>query len=91
MIRAQGERIVVICDSELIGKKFKQGRLELEVKESFYRGEETSVDECLAALREATIGNLVGSIVEHAIRAGILERSNVVYIQNVPHAQLVRL
>ena len=90
-IRTQGETLVVICDAELIGKKFKQGKLKLEVKESFYRGEEAGVDECLTALREATIANLVGSIVEHAIRAGILERANVVRIQNVPHAQLVRL
>ena len=91
VIRTQGEVLVVVCDPELLGKKFKQGELRLEVKESFYRGAEASVEECIAALREATIANLVGSIVGHAIKAGIIERANVLRIQNVSHAQLVRL
>lgn len=90
VIRTQDEVLVVVCDSELLGKKFKQGKLKLEVNESFYRGAEASVEECLTALREATIANLVGSIVRHAVKVGIIERSNVLKIQNVPHAQLVR-
>lgn len=90
MIRTQGEVLVIVCDPELLGKKFKQRELRLDVKESFYRGTEASVKECIAALREATIANLVGSIVGHAIQAGIIERANVIRIQNVLHAQLVR-
>ncbi len=82
--------LVIVCDPELLGKKFKQRELRLDVKESFYRGTEASVKECIAALREATIANLVGSIVGHAIQAGIIERANVIRIQNVLHAQLVR-
>ncbi|MDH5685866.1 MAG: DUF424 family protein, partial [Hadesarchaea archaeon] len=38
VVRTQGEVLVVVCDPELLGKKFKQGELKLEVKESFYRG-----------------------------------------------------
>lgn len=90
VVRTQGEVLVVVCDPELLGKKFKQGELKLEVKESFYRGTEASVEECLAALREATIANLVGSIVWHAVKVGIIERANVFKIQNVLHAQLFR-
>lgn len=90
-IRTQGENMVIVCDEELLGKKFKNGELRLEVKESFYKGEKASVEDCLAALRSATIGNLVGSIVEHAMKAGIIESGNVLRFQKVPHAQLVRL
>ena len=90
VIRTQGEVLVIVCDPELLGKKFKQRELRLDVKESFYRGTEASVKECIAALREATIANLVGSIVGHAIQAGVIERANVIRIQNVLHAQLVR-
>ena len=91
VIRTQGEVLVVVCDPELLGKKFRQGELMLEVKESFYRGDEASIEDCMAALREATIANLVGSIVGHAVKAGLIGRANVLKIQNVPHAQLVRL
>lgn len=90
-VQVRDEVIVIVCDAELIGREFKQGELKLEVKGSFYGGKEASVGECLDAIREATIANLVGSIVEHAIQAGIIERENVIRIQDVPHAQLVRL
>lgn len=90
-IRTQGETMVIVCDEELLGKKFTNGEFKLEVKESFYRGEKASMEDCLTALRSATIGNLVGSIVEHAVKAGIIERGNILYFQKVPHAQLVRL
>ena len=32
--------VVAICDSNLVGKKFEEGKRQLDVKESFYRGEE---------------------------------------------------
>lgn len=89
--RTQGEVLVIICDSELIGKKFEEGDIKLKVKRSFYGGEETSTEECLDALKDATIANMVGSIVEHAVKAGLVHPSNVIRIQNVPHAQMVRL
>lgn len=83
-IRERAEVIVVVCDAELVGKKFEQGGLKLDVKGSFYRGREASIDECLDALRGATIANLVGSVVEHAVRAGIVERTSVIHIQKIP-------
>ena len=32
--------IVAVCDSSILGKKFEQGNLQLDLKESFYKGEE---------------------------------------------------
>ena len=82
--------MVTVCDAELFGKEFKEGKLRLKIERSFYEGKEASVEECLEALRGATVANLVGSIVEHAIRAGLIDRENVIKVQKVPHAQLVR-
>lgn len=90
-IQTQGENLVVICDKELLGKKFKDGKLQIEVKESFYGGKEESVDKCIEALRNATIANMLGSIVECAVEEGIVDRSMVLRIKGVQHAQLVRL
>jgi len=89
-LRTQSEILVVVCDEELLGKKLKHGEFRLEVKESFYKGEKASVGDCLVALQNATMGNLVGSIVEHAVKAGIIEPGNVLHFKKVPHAQLVR-
>jgi len=91
VIHANKEKLVVVCDSELLGKTFRKKHLRLEVKENFYCGKEVSVRECLEALRSATIANLVGSIVNEAIKAGMIEESCVISFRGAPHAQLVRM
>jgi len=32
-------KVVAICDSEILGKKFEEGKKQLHLKESFYQGE----------------------------------------------------
>lgn len=85
------ENVVAICDSELFGEEFREGKFKLEVDRSFYEGEEVSVDKCLEALSDATIANMVGSIVERAIEAGYVDSENVLEIDGVPHAQMARI
>ncbi len=87
----QGETLVTICDEKLLGKKFTKGEMTLEVDPSFYRGEEVSIDRCIEALKSATIANMVGSIVEHAIKAELVKIENVIELEKVPHAQIVRM
>lgn len=82
---------MAICDVELFGKEFREGELRLKVEENFYKGEEASVEECLEVLKDATIANLVGSIVDSAIEAGYVDSDNVLEIEGIPHAQMVRL
>jgi len=91
IVQTPNENLVIVCDRELLGKKFNDGKLQIEVKESFYGGHEASVEKCIAALRNATIANLLGSIVDCAVDAGIIDRCNVIGINGVRHAQLVRL
>jgi len=91
VLHRNDETLVVICDRELLGKTLRREGMKLEVKESFYEGEEVSVEDCLEALREATIANLVGSIVEHAIKVGIIDERSVFRFEQIPHAQLVRM
>ncbi|KXA92119.1 hypothetical protein AKJ64_03975 [candidate division MSBL1 archaeon SCGC-AAA259E17] len=85
------EIVITICDLELFGENFQEGDVKLEIDESFYGGEEATVDECLDALKEATIANMVGSIVEHAIEIGYVDPENVLEVEGVPHAQMARL
>ena len=37
--------VVALCDSELLGKKFEEGDFQLDIKESFYKGDEVSEEE----------------------------------------------
>jgi hypothetical protein len=84
--------LVAACDTELLGGTFRDGKLKLEVKESFYKGVQTSVQDALSAIDQADIANLVGTaIVEAAVRERLVDPSAVVHIGGVPHVQIVRM
>ena len=90
--KARGETVVAMCDCGILGKTFKEGELKITVSERFYRGYLVDVDECEPYLREASIGNFVGDLsVSKAIEMGLVEEKNVIRIDGVPHAQMVRM
>ena len=84
-------KIVALADSELIGKKFVDGNLQLDIKESFYDGEEISEEKAIEILRCADADdssfNIVGKrAVNAALKAGIVGKSGVIKIKGIPHA-----
>ncbi|MEM2282223.1 MAG: DUF424 family protein [Candidatus Hadarchaeales archaeon] len=85
------EVLVIVCDAELLGREFREGKLVLKVDEKFYQGREASLEECMRMIREATIANLVGSVVERAISEGLIDPKKVVRVQGVPHAMMVKM
>jgi len=86
------ETLIAVCDKEILGKKFKEGPLQVEILPEFYGNEAASLDEVEAALNSATIANFAGCrAVEHAIRLGYVERENVLSIDGVLCAQMVRM
>jgi len=90
--RVRGEILVAVCDSELIGKTFREGDLKIEVKESFYGDRDVGEEEVKRALRMATIANITGKrAVELAIKLGIIDKENVLKIGECWHAQMVVL
>lgn len=86
------ETIVAVCDSELLGRTFRQGELHLSVNEEFFKGLLASEHDVKAALRSATIANLVGKrAVDCGIASGMIDDQCVITIEGVPHAQMVVL
>ncbi len=89
----QGNDLLIgACDEELIGKKFEEGSLQIDVSKSFYDGERVSSDVLKKFLEEATIANLVGKeTVDCAIKIGLVDPDCVLKIKGIPHAQMVRM
>ncbi len=89
----QGSDLLIgACDEELIGKKFEEGKLQIDVSKSFYDGERVSPDVLKKFLEEATIANLVGKkTVKCAVDIGLVDPSCVLKIKGIPHAQMVRM
>jgi len=81
--------IVAICDSELIGQKFEQGDFQLNVKESFYKGEEKTPEQTMQIMqdmqKEDATFNIVGKkSCNIALKAGIIDKDSIKEIQDIP-------
>jgi hypothetical protein len=83
--------VVAICDSDLIGKYFSEGKRQLDLREGFYKGEEVSLADLInliekQALEDATF-NIVGKeSINASIKAGLITPSVVDKIAGIPFA-----
>ena len=85
--------IVALADAELIGKKFvdEKSNLQIDVKESFYDGEEIDENKAIKLMKDANSDdasfNVVGKrAIECALKAGIVDKKGIIKIKGVPHA-----
>lgn len=86
--------IVSICDSDLLGKKFEQGKFQLDVKETFFKGEKTSEKKVLEIMqnmsKEDATFNIVGEkSVNTALKTGIVSQEQIKKIQDIPFALIL--
>jgi hypothetical protein len=83
--------IVAVCDSDLYGKKFEEENKQIDLSGEFFKGEENSVEDVeeimIDAMKDDAMFNLVGrESCNVAIRLGIIEEENILYVQGVPIA-----
>ena len=84
--------LVAVCDKDLMGKNFEEGELTLKISERFYKGEEATEGDVITSLRRATIANLVGKrTIKCAVDNDFIEEASVIFVDGVPHAQMVKL
>ncbi len=92
-VKKVGQNVVLaVCDCDLLGKTLREGKIVFRIKDEFYKGKRTTVDEAVGLIGNSTIVNLVGkTCVEVAIREGFVHPDAVLNIEGVPHAQIVKL
>ena len=84
--------LVSVCDADILGETFEQGKLSLTVDPEFYDGEEATPGEVVESLAAASVANLVGTeAVETAIEHGFVEEANVLEFEETLHAQYLRM
>ena len=86
--------IIAICDSDLLGKRFEEGNLQLDVKENFFKGEEKSAEEiiniCKDMKKEDATFNIMGKeSCDTAKKAGIIKEENIGEIGGIPYALIL--
>lgn len=89
-----GTKVLAVCDKELLGKRFEEKSLQLDLTTRFYQGTEINENDILILFKSANIINLVGEeSVNVGIRAGLVmaNKKSVLTIKKIPHAQVVRM
>ena len=81
--------ILCLCDKELIGKRFEDKDLVLDINERFYNGKEIDKD-IKKMIENANIINVVGKeSIKFLIDNKIINKDGIKKIAGVPHAQVL--
>lgn len=81
--------VVALCDANLIGKKFEEGKKQLDCRKNFYKDKLINKEEAIKLLQklsdnDATF-NIVGKkSIQTAIEAGLITQNAVNTVQNIP-------
>ena len=87
---SDGRVMLAICDPNLLGKKFEEGKLQLDLSSDFYKGEEMDDEKILGYVDRTYIINLVGEeSVDFGIRNMLIEKKSIIVVKGVPHAQVM--
>ena len=83
--------VIAICDSELIGKRFEQDKLQLDVKENFFKGEEKSseqVEEIITQMsaEDATFNIIGKKSINIALKTKLISQEGIKIINGIPFA-----
>ena len=83
--------VVAICDFDILGKKFEEGKKQLDVRENFYKGEEVNAEKTIEImkrqLKEDATFNIVGNFaVKTALEVGIIDEVNIGEVDGIKFA-----
>ncbi|MEM4331016.1 MAG: DUF424 family protein [Candidatus Pacearchaeota archaeon] len=83
--------VVALCDKELIGKRFEEGKKELDLRSNFFKGEEKSYEEIKEILlyykKEDASFNIVGKkSCSLALEIGLINEEMIGKISEIPYS-----
>ena len=86
--------LVAICDFALLGKRFEEGKFQLDLKESFFGGDKKSKEETIQIMQkmkdEDSIFNIVGEkSIDTALKARIISKEGIKKISGIPFALIL--
>ena len=83
--------VVALADKELIGKKFEEGKRQLDVRENFYKEKQVTHEEAVKILKmqikEDATFNIVGpKATKAALEAEIIQKEHIATLSGIPFA-----
>jgi len=86
--------VVAICDTDLVGNVFEEGKFQLEVKENFYFGEEVDKGRLLLRIKELSSEDATFNIIGEksigiALNSGLIGKDTSKTIQGIPFSMVL--
>jgi len=82
--------LVVVTDADIIGKKFTSEKVNLDLRQEFYKGSEMDKDEAKKKIVGARNIHLTGKeAVAIGVELDIVQSDRILWVDGVPHAQAV--
>jgi hypothetical protein len=83
--------LLIVTDREILGRKFEEGKRQLDLGPAFYRGEAMSREEVKKLFSQAQHLHLTGTqAIALALEEDLLRSENLLWVQGIPHAEVVR-
>ncbi|MEM1577620.1 MAG: DUF424 family protein [Candidatus Pacearchaeota archaeon] len=84
-------KVVSICDADLINKKFENEKMQIEINESFFKGELYDIKNAKKFIKnimnDYVTFNIVGKkSIKIAKELNLINNKNIVYIKDIPIA-----
>ena len=79
--------VLVVSDQEILGKRFSEGKLQLNLTKEFYQGKEMEDEQVKAASKSAYILHLTG---ENSINlfSDLIDKDRILIVEKIPHAEV---
>ena len=86
---ANERKLVAVCDEDILGKKFEENELQIDLTGDYFRGEKVTEEELEKILKGALAINFAGKkSVEFGLKKGLVKKEGIVRVAGVPHAQV---
>lgn len=92
IFQTRQDLVGAFCDKSVLGKELEDERFKIKVSKHFYGGVLVSEKVAVRIMSRITIGNIIGKdVIEIAKENGFITEENIILIDEVPHAQFVKL
>lgn len=82
--------LLVMTDEDILGKKFEEGKKQLDLAAKFYQGETKTKEEVKKLIPKARHLHLTGKhIIAVAVELDVVNPKAILWVDKVPHAEVV--
>jgi len=87
----QGQMIIATIDEDLLGKRFEEGKKQLDLTSDFYKGTPVGEEDFKILLTQAYIINAVGEkVIDLLLKEKMISSKNILRVEGIPHVQIVK-